>query len=93
MSTESRPRNRRSREQWQQLIDEQQGSGQSQAAFCQARGIALSSFGYWKRRLAHPEAASSSDWLELPLDFSGSANGWEIELSLGDGVVLRLKRG
>jgi hypothetical protein len=91
MNTEPRPpRNRRSREQWRQLIDEQQASELSQAAFCQARGIALSSFGYWKRRLARPTAP---DWLELPVDLSGSANGWEIKLSLGDGVVLRLKRG
>ena len=94
MSTEVRPRSRRSRTQWQQLIEAQLAGEQSQAAFCRDQGISVSSFQYWKRRLARTEANSVEvpDWLELPADLDRTRDGWEIELSLGEGVVLRLRR-
>ena len=42
------------RRYWRHLLEEWQGSGESQAAFCQRVGIKLSSFGYWRRRLSVP---------------------------------------
>ena len=42
---------RRTREQWAALVAEYVASGQSQRAFCTARGIGQSSLRYWKRRL------------------------------------------
>lgn len=41
----------RTREAWEQLIAEQRGSGESQDAFCTARGLCKSTLQAWKRRL------------------------------------------
>ncbi len=35
---------RRSRQQWQQLIEAQQSSGLSQKAYCQQEGLSIGSF-------------------------------------------------
>ena len=40
------------REYWQRQIAEQEKTGLSASAFCQARGIGLASFYAWRRRLA-----------------------------------------
>ena len=42
---------RRTPEQWAELVQDYEGSGQSQRAFCAERGIGQSSLRYWKRRL------------------------------------------
>lgn len=42
---------RRTPEQWAALVAEYAASGQSQRAFCAARGIGQSGLRYWKRRL------------------------------------------
>jgi len=34
------------------VMGEYEGSGQSRRAFCERRGIAVSTFGYWRRELA-----------------------------------------
>lgn len=93
-------RTRRSADQWRALISEQADSGLSQSAFCNRKQIALSTFTNWKRRLAGQAAATgesddesvSSPWIELGA-VGGSQPGWDIELDLGDGVCLRLRRG
>jgi len=88
---------RRSRAQWEQLIGRQRGSGQSQQAFCHANGIALSTFQYWKRRLGESTVVpddGAADWVDVSRVLpAGVPNGWEIELDLGGGVCLRLRRG
>ena len=95
-------RTRRSAAQWQVLLEEQQQSGQSQAAFCAARGLALSNFGYWKRKLRSKPLSTpridSPEWIELPhLDSARQAQatanggGWDLELDLGHGLQLRLR--
>ena len=84
---------RRSPSEWQQLIDEQARSGLSQTAFCAARTVSTTSFQHWKRRLAATAAAPSSPWLELgALPERPVATGWDLELELGAGVCLRLRR-
>ncbi|MGB7755496.1 MAG: transposase [Salinisphaera sp.] len=88
-------RRRRSPEQWQRLIDQQADSGQSQAAFCAAHGLSQTTFQHWKRRLK--SSASPVEALFTPLTDTSVPNepdsGWTIELDLGDGVCLRLRRG
>ena len=55
------------------------------------REIAIvGSFQYWKRRLA--AEVSSVPWLELGALAQQSTLAWDIELDLGDGVCLRLRR-
>ena len=42
---------RSKRDYWQQHIDAWHKSGQSQQQYCHAQGIALATFGYWRRKL------------------------------------------
>ena len=95
---------RRSKAEWQRLIDEQAASGLGRKAFCEGAGIALSTFAYWKRKLRdegalHSEGQVGSqsvtldEWVELTPPATEPAAGWYIELDLGDGVCLRLRRG
>jgi hypothetical protein len=88
---------RRSRNHWQQLIDEQARSGLSQRAFCAARALSVKSFQHWKRQLAAPVAgpvaALPAAWLDLgALPERPAAVAWDVELDLGAGVCLRLRR-
>ena len=94
---------RRSKNEWQALIDEQATSGLTQRAFCDQRGIPLATFGYWKRKLraercalpAEPDVdmSSSSDWIGLPIQGGTAGGSWQIELDLGNGLCLRLRQG
>ena len=101
-ATDRRPR--RSRAQWQALIEQAERSGLSARAFCQGEGINLASFYQWRKRLAaegsESHAASdtpaSDTFIDLgPLGDGRSRGGgdWDIELQLGADVVLRLRRG
>lgn len=89
---------RRTADEWQALIAEQADSGLSQTVFCQRKGIALSSFSKWKSKLVTPPPAradaadQASPWIDLS-DLPGTASGWDIELDLGCGLCLRLRRG
>jgi len=101
----TRHRARRTAAQWRKLIERFDRSGQTRGNFCAANGLALSTFDLWRRKVgetqapadeAHPESL----FVELtnatePAGPSRSAAGtgaWEVELELGAGVVLRLRR-
>ena len=43
---------RRTPEQWQALVDQWQGSGQSMARFCETQEIGYASFCHWRKRFA-----------------------------------------
>lgn len=98
----SKQRYRRlSAEQWQTLITEQQCSGVSQRAFCEAHGLTIGSFKNWKRRLgmSSAEGVGGFEAMFAPLAevaLSGAVDetdsGWDVELDLGGGVCLRLRR-
>lgn len=89
--------------QWQHLIEQQATSGLSQEAFCASQGLAKGTFQYWKRRLRRGALTGRSqaptDVLFTPLPDMGmrhaqpSRDGWLIELDLGNGMCLRLRRG
>jgi hypothetical protein len=84
-------RPRRSRDEWQRLIEKQAASGQTQAVFCAEHGISVASLQNWKRRLAAPDEAPAP-WFELGTLADAKSTGWDIELDLGDGICLRLRR-
>ena len=98
--SKGRKRVRRSPAQWQRLIVEQADSDLSQSAFCRARGISPSSLKYWKRRFAAPLAriadVSGPGFVELTAavadDAVAGGQSWDVELDLGTGMVLRLRR-
>lgn len=57
----------------------------------------MSSFERWRRALGQPAAARAPSggeplFLELTTDARASARDWDLELELGAGVVLRLRR-
>ncbi len=91
-------RTRRSADQWRKLIAEQADSGLSQEAFCKEKRLALSTFANWKRRLGSEpavrdeQAPDPSTWIDLG-SLGARSSGWDIELDLGDGICLRLRRG
>lgn len=64
---------RRSQTEWQRLMKEFETSGETQRAFCESRGIAYSTFCYWRRRLraAEQKPVSEPPLVELPLFVGG----------------------
>ena len=95
-----RRRVRRSQQQWRELVARFEQSGQERKEFCAEQGLSLGSFTQWQRKLREPvpggsNAAEEAVFIELPGAQAGAAappGSWELELQLGAGVVLRLKR-
>ena len=64
----------------------------SQASFCEARGVSLTSFQNWRRKLGlvtRRGADARHGFIEVA---PACDPVWDVELSLGDGVILRLRR-
>lgn len=110
MATSTR-HERRSRAQWQSLIERAGRSPLGVTAFCQTEGISTASFYAWRKRItgATPPPAAVSDCAAAPsgratgaavpfldlgafLDTRPEGSHWDLELALGAGVVLRLRR-
>ena len=97
-------RKHRTPEQWQALVDQQRASGLSAPQFCKQEKIGYASFCNWRKRLSDPSTDESSGpgeagFLDLsslmgnsPSSGSGAGSGWNIVLSLGNGVELRLSQ-
>jgi len=102
---------RREASEWRAIIERQQASVQSQARFCQAEGLALSTFSCWRRilqqsgvRAAALESQAERESVDTPMftvltepapgEHEGleGERGWEMELELGPGVRLRIRR-
>jgi hypothetical protein len=87
---------RAAREKWRRIIFSQRGSGQTVAAYCQARGIGQASFFAWKRRLRTSGPAQfvevNSATKVMPPDASADHTGF-IEVCLRGGRWLRVRRG
>jgi transposase-like protein len=85
----------RTKEQWQTLVNEYEASGLSQQAFCKQHGIATSGLNKWRKRFSK---ASQCDFVDITRQLSqaGSQSGakpdrrWQVELQLGQGLVLRI---
>ena len=95
---------RRSRAQWQSLVERAARSPLGIRQFCRHEGVSSASFYAWRRRLdaqarqALPAAQATSEGAFLDLGTldgvgaSAAGTGWEVELDLGGGAVLRLRR-
>ena len=86
---------RRTEAQWREIFAAHEASGLSQAAFCRREGLALSTFQYHRRR-SHAAAEPATDDGPAVIDLGELAGdrpgGWEVEIALGDGVSLTLRR-
>jgi putative transposase len=93
-------RKHRTPEHWQVLVNQQRDSGLSAPQFCKQEHIGYASFCNWRKRLSGPSTNNSGDsgdasFLDLSslMDTSPSSGpGWNIVLSLGNGVELRLSQ-
>ena len=86
---------RRSREEWQHLIEQFQESGQSGAAFCKSQAISYASFCQWKQTLlsAQAVAARPADGGFVDLQsVMAREGGWKIVLRLGADIELVLSQ-
>ena len=87
-------RTHRSEAAWRELFTQFERSGQTRERFCAEQGLALRTFSQWrqKRRQAsrNPSAvAKDALFVELAAD---AGPCWDVELELGAGVVLRVRR-
>ena len=92
-------RTRRSREEWHALVSRFEASGQTREAFCAQAGLSVNTLRRWSSRFREQPRAAVSPvpvFVELPADekpAEASVPPWEVELELGGGVRLRLRRG
>lgn len=104
-STTRNKQGRRSADEWHTLMQAFSHSGVTRSQFCTRHGVALSTFDWWRSRLRR-ESTARSESNTLPAPASAlfvelaqedkpaaviSAN-WDVELDLGNGVFLRLRR-
>lgn len=89
---------RRSREDWEGLVARYQESGQTRKRFCAEMGIGESTLRRWCSRLREGTAPAVSEapvFVELPAQERGPGAAvppWDVELQLGAGILLRLRR-
>jgi len=78
----------RSRSDWERLVGAYEQSELTRKAFCAERSISVGSLDYWRGKLRRE--AAGPGFIELPA-MGGSA--WDMEIELGGGVVVRMRRG
>ena len=92
---------RRTAAQWQTLVAEQRRSGLSMAAFCRREELTYQSFVTHARRVPAVVADERTDAelalpefveIGMPGPASASSSAWLVELDLGDGLQLRVRR-
>ena len=89
---------RRTRAQWRDLLALYECSGLSQQSFCDEHGLALSTFCKWRRDLAAVAGTAEPVFAEVevedrtePREQLDPESAWDIELTLGPGMVLRIR--
>ena len=96
---------RRSRGEWQELIEQWHRSGQSVGAFCADRDLRTSTFSWWRWRLGSaqpsevepepPVPVDGESWLRwtAPASMPAGEEGVSFELRWPDGLTLRVPQG
>ena len=89
LTKEERPRKRRTRVERVQILERFDTGNETPTDFCRTEGIGVASFSQWRRKLKD-EPTPTLRFIEInPLPTTAN-QGWQFELALGDGVVLRL---
>lgn len=98
---------RRSPQEWRELFEDYARSGESRRGFCARNDIARSTFDWWQRRVraqgrgVEPALSDDPDGRALFVELTHPAAArveqaprpWDVELTLGAGIVLRLRTG
>ena len=83
----------RSTEQWRSLINESKQSPLSDKQFCLKNKIPTSSFYKWRKVFQHKK--QPADFIDITASIDPSAKNlettWQVELELGNGVILRVR--
>ncbi len=89
----SRVRVCRSAEEWAGIVADHERWDGTQVSFCASRGISVQSLQYWRRKLGFTPGSGSTGSCGFVELSAAPEPAWDVELSLGEGVVLRLRRG
>lgn len=79
---------RRSRSEWQAIMERYGGSGLTQAEFCEREKLSLTSFHKWQQKVS-ADNGQGKEFVEIPNKVPGCR--WSVELELSDGSVFRLQ--
>ncbi len=99
-SAQSKKYQRRSPEQWKELIEQYSDSSLSAKKFCDAQGIGYASFCKWRQKLTErsteeaPQSPKSANpnFIDLGSLATPDEPNWHIVLKLGNGVELCLSQ-
>jgi hypothetical protein len=87
---------RRSRQQWQQIIEQFESTDVSVSAFCRQHSLSYPSFLKWRTLLQDEVNQTAMGFVEivpeLNADTPTGSSGWAVELSLGNNIVLRINQ-
>ena len=94
---------RRSASEWRALMGLYANSAETRKQFCARHGVALSTFAWWRRRLRQKAptavvaraaaAPAHALFVEIEQPTHALSPAWDMELELGAGMFLRLRRG
>ncbi len=77
---------------WREQISQWRVSGQSQKAFCGERGIAQSTFQWWRGRLSRsPASGAAVSFAPLPVQADSGTRACAIEIELRSRTRLRFE--
>ena len=87
---------RRTRAQWSALIEQYAESELTQSEFCEVRGLAISSFTTALRRWRETPGGMGHAAAFVPVRVDDAlrhveSSAWDVELTLGAGIVLRIR--
>jgi transposase-like protein len=80
-------RKRRGLEEWKVIVERYDRSELGRQAFCRREGLSATTFDKWRRRVR--SEGSKPGFIELTR--GAESSGWELEVALPGGVVLRLR--
>ena len=89
----------RRKAEWQSLLSEYASSELSQKGFCELHQLSMSSFYQWKKKLSI-EPVGDTDFIDISAQVHDDSlnlvepakpSGYQIELELGFGIILRVR--
>jgi transposase-like protein len=84
-------RSSRSGADWERLLAAYEQRTVTREVFCAEAGVSPSTLDYWRKKL-RDQGSASGGFIELVAGNEGERSCWDVELALGDGVVLRVAR-